>query len=91
MFDIVAADEDDLSFSIDREGFDYCYPRWCVAVAQCASSPQRMPVRETMAMSANVPTSLVFPDPKATTGGKRSRIVFRKFNECVPDPRVGGC
>jgi hypothetical protein len=27
MFDIVAADEDDLSFSLDREGFDYCYPR----------------------------------------------------------------
>jgi len=23
-----------------------------------------------------------------TTGGKRSRIVFRKFNECVPDPRT---
>ena len=25
-----------------------------------------------------------------TTGGKRSRIVFRKFNECVPDPRTPG-
>jgi hypothetical protein len=32
MFDIVAADEDDLSFSFDREGFDYCYPRWCVTL-----------------------------------------------------------
>jgi ATP-dependent exoDNAse (exonuclease V) alpha subunit len=21
--------------------------------------------------------------------GKRSRIVFRKFNKCVPDPRTG--
>jgi len=29
MFDVVAADEDDLSFSLDREGFDYC-----VATAQ---------------------------------------------------------
>jgi hypothetical protein len=31
VFDIVAADEDDASFAVDREGFDYCYPRWCVA------------------------------------------------------------
>ena len=29
MFDIVTADEDDASFSVDRERFDYCYPRWC--------------------------------------------------------------
>jgi hypothetical protein len=27
MFDIVAADEDDASFPVDRQGFDYCYPR----------------------------------------------------------------
>jgi len=25
-----------------------------------------------------------------STAGKRSQIVFRKFNECVPDPRTGG-
>jgi hypothetical protein len=34
MLDIVSADEDNASFSADREGFDYCYPRWCVATAQ---------------------------------------------------------
>jgi hypothetical protein len=34
MFDIVAADEDDASFPVDRQGFDYCYPRWCVAAAE---------------------------------------------------------
>jgi hypothetical protein len=34
MFSIVTADEDDASFAVDREGFDYCYPRWCVAIAQ---------------------------------------------------------
>jgi hypothetical protein len=27
MFDIVTADEDDASFSVDRQGFDYGYPR----------------------------------------------------------------
>jgi hypothetical protein len=34
MFDIVTADEDDASFPVDRQGFDYCYPRWCVAAAE---------------------------------------------------------
>src|SRR6516164_6599104 len=34
MFGIVTADEDDASFAVDREGFYYCYPRWCVAIAQ---------------------------------------------------------
>ena len=32
MFDIVTADEDDASFSVDRERFDYCYPRWCITL-----------------------------------------------------------
>jgi hypothetical protein len=60
MFDIVAADEDDASFPVDRQGFDYCYPRWCVAAAE--PPPQRMPVREAIwRCLANVPMSTVFP------------------------------
>jgi hypothetical protein len=66
MFDIVAADEDDASFPVDRQGFDYCYPRWCVAAAEpvehVLSPPQRMPVREGIRRClANVPMSAVFP------------------------------
>jgi hypothetical protein len=34
MFDIVTADEDDASSSLDRERFDYCYPLLCIAAAQ---------------------------------------------------------
>jgi hypothetical protein len=34
MFDIVTADEDDTSFSVELDGFDYSYPSWCVAAAQ---------------------------------------------------------
>ena len=41
MFDIVTADEDDGSFSVDRQGFDYCYPRWCVAAAEPVASEYR--------------------------------------------------
>ena len=33
-FDIIAADEDDASFSVDPDGVDYCDPPWCVAAAQ---------------------------------------------------------
>jgi hypothetical protein len=33
---------------------------------------------------------LMRPPRSETTGGKRSRIVFRKFNECVPDPSSVG-
>src|SRR6516164_9842663 len=66
MFDIVTADEDDASFSVDRERFDYCYPRWCIAAAEpvehVLSPPQRMPVREAIwRCLANVPMSTVFP------------------------------
>jgi hypothetical protein len=66
MFDIVTAYEDDASFSVNRQGFDYCYPRWCVAAAEPVEhvifSPQRMPVREAIwRCLANVPISTVFP------------------------------
>jgi hypothetical protein len=40
-----------LRFPSTGEGFDYCYPRWCVAAEpfeHVASSSQRMPVRETI-------------------------------------------
>src|SRR6516162_5780534 len=58
MFGIVTADEDDASFAVDREGFYYCYPRWCVAIAQpfehgrsphseCRSEKQYGDVRQT--------------------------------------------
>ena len=42
MFGIVTADEDDASFSVDRERFDYCYPRWCNYAALVASALDRL-------------------------------------------------
>jgi hypothetical protein len=55
MFDIVAADEDDPSFPVDRQGFDYCYPSWCVAAAEPVEhvtfSPANAGQRNNMEMS----------------------------------------